>query len=230
MFSATIVNELTIAHNRHYSDNYEGTGKSAGPEIIVDGSDYGGLGFGYGAYEGGLTNSFVQDRWQIQDNLSWTKGSHSIKFGGGMQYGILYRNWDLGTPGYYEFANTIGGTAAAAGAVGPNGTITNIDDVNASNFQNDFPYYQETSVNPETGGPANAYRHYIMKDMNFFVNDSWKVSARLTMNLGLRWERYGAPTEATAHRSIYELGHQEHCGYRKCSREPREQHVEHAKR
>ncbi len=196
VFSATIVNELTIAHNRHYSDNFEGTGKSPGPEILIDDNNYGGLGFGYGATEGGLTNSFTQDRWQIQDNLSWTKGAHSIKFGGGMQYGILYRNWDLGTPGQYEFANTLGGTVAAAGAVGPNGTITNIEDVNASNFQNDFPYFQEASVNPQTGGPANAYRHYIMKDMNFFVNDSWKVSARLTVNLGLRWERYGAPTEA----------------------------------
>jgi len=195
VFSATTVNEITIAHNRHYADSFEGNGQSVGPRIVIDGNKYGGLGFGYGAGEGGLTNSFVQDRWQLQDNLSWTKGSHSIKFGGGMQYGILYRNWDLGTPGYYEFANTTGLPVPAA-SVGPNGTITNVNDVTLSNFQNDFPYYQENSVNPQTGGPANAYRHYIMKDMNFFVNDSWKVSSRLTVNLGLRWERYGAPTEA----------------------------------
>ena len=74
--------------------------------------------------EGGLVDGFVQDRWQFQDNLGWTKGKHSFKFGGGFQYGILYRNWDLGSPGYYEFANTLGPTVAAAGATGPNNTIT----------------------------------------------------------------------------------------------------------
>jgi hypothetical protein len=143
-----------------------------------------------------VTEGFVQDRWQFQDNLTWTKGAHTFKFGGGLQYGILYRNWDLGGPGYYEFANTLGPTPASVGAVGPNGTITNINNENDSNFQNDFPYYSELSVNPQTGGPGNAYRHYIMKDTNLFVNDDWKVSPKLTLNLGLRWERYGAPTEA----------------------------------
>ncbi len=146
--------------------------------------------------EGDLVEGFVQDRWQFQDNLSWTKGRHTFKFGGGFQYGILYRNWDLGSPGYYEFANTLGPTAASVGASLPGGTIGNINNYPDSNFQNDFPYYSEVSINPTTGGPGVAYRHYIMKDSNVFVNDDWKVTPRLTLNLGLRWERYGAPTEA----------------------------------
>src|SRR5208283_4774698 len=155
---------------------------------------------GFGANEGGVTEGFVQDRWQFQDNLTWTKGKHTFKFGGGMQYGILYRNWDLGSPGYYEFANTTGPTPASVGSLNPDGTIggpnTYIQNYPDSNFQHDFPYYSEVSLNPSTGAAANAYRHYIMKDINVFVNDDWKVSAKLTLNLGLRWERYGAPTEA----------------------------------
>jgi hypothetical protein len=196
VFNPSTLNELTIAHNRHYSVN--GEGNSFGAQIQIDGANYDGLGTGFGANEGGVTSGFVQDRWQFQDNLTWTKGRHTFKFGGGMQYGILYRNWDLGAPGIYEFANTIGPTPSSVGDLGANGIISNPNGVNYpdSNFQNDFPYYSELSVNPQNGGPGNAYRHYIMKDINVFVNDDWKVSPKLTLNLGLRWERYGAPTEA----------------------------------
>ena len=196
IFSPALLNELTIAHNRHYSVDLAGNGSSYGAQIQIDGANYDGLGFGYGPTEGELVEGFVQDRWQVQDNLTWTKGRHSFKFGGGMQYGILYRNWDLGAPGYYEFSNTVGPTPASVGALLPNGNITNINTPTDSNFQHDFPYYSELSLNPQTGGPGVAYRHYIMKDTNFFVNDDFKVSKRLTLNLGLRWERYGAPTEA----------------------------------
>jgi hypothetical protein len=193
IFSANLLNEFTLAHNRHYSDAYEGNGKFKDPSIYIDGADYG-LGISVGPNSGAVIASFVQDRWQVQDNLGWTKGKHAFKFGGGWQYGILYRNWDIGGPGFYEFANTTGVTPASVGALNPNGTIGNVNYTD-SNFQNDFPFYQELAIDPATGAKANAYRHYIMKDSNLFASDDWKFSKRLTFNLGLRWERYGAPTE-----------------------------------
>ena len=196
IFNANLLNELTIAHNRHYSKYLEGNGTSQAAEVIIDAANYDGLGFGFGPYEGGLVEGFVQDRWQFQDNIGWTKGKHSFKFGGGLQYGILYRNWDLGSPGQYYFANTLGPRPADVGALMPGGLIGNIQNYPDSNFQNDFPYYSELSIDPQTGAAGNAYRHYIMKDSNIFFNDDWRVSRRLTLNLGLRWERYGAPTEA----------------------------------
>jgi hypothetical protein len=196
IFSPTLLNELTIAHNRHYSDNLEGGGSSPTAEIYIDAAAFDYDSFGYGAYQGGLIEGFVQDRWQFQDNLAWTKGKHSIKVGGGFQYGILYRNWDLGPPGLYEFANATGPTPASTGNLVASNTIGNYPNYTDSNFQNDFPYTSVLSINPQNGDPANAYRHYIMKDDNVFINDDWKVSKRLTVNLGLRWERYGAPTEA----------------------------------
>ncbi len=194
-FSPTLVNEFTAAHNRHFSDFFEGqNGVFSAPEIYIDGANYGNLGFDIGANSEATVEAFTQDRWQVQDNLGWTWGKHSFKFGGSWQYGNVYRNWDLGGNGYYEFANTTGGPIPAT-SLGPNGTIQNVTYGN-SNFQNDFPYYQELAIDPRTGAKANAYRHYIGEDGAAFVNDDWKLTPRLTLNLGLRWEHYGAPREA----------------------------------
>jgi hypothetical protein len=194
-FSPHVLNELTVVQNRHYSKSIEGNGNFPEAYASIDGAAYDGFGFAFGAYEGGLVVGFVQDRWQIQDNLGWTVGKHSFKFGGYYQYGILYRNWDLGLPGTYTFSNTVGPTPASVGALNPDGSIANINTQTDSNFQNDFPYSQGTSIDPHTGARGNAYRHYLMKDASLFINDDWKVRPRLTLNLGLRWERYGAPTE-----------------------------------
>ncbi len=195
-FSPSLVNEFTAAHNRHFSDLFEGNGKFTDPQIYIDGANLGSFGFNIGPNSEDVVEAFTQDRWQIQDNLGWTLGKHSIKMGGGWQYGQLYRNWDLGGPGYYEFANASG---TALPRLNPDGTIGNaITGINYgdSNFQNDYPYYQEIAVDPRTGAKADAYRHYIGQDANAFVNDDWKFSKTLTLNLGLRWEHFGAPREA----------------------------------
>lgn len=206
-FTNNVLNELTIAHNRHYNVFLEGNGeKDTIPNIFIDNQNEGNLSYQLGGnYEGGELQNFTQDRWAFQDNLSYLVGKHSFKFGGGSQYGILYRNWDLGLPGQYEFGEIYAAdgngnviTPASDGTLQADGTITNEDPNNEwrDNFAGDYPYFQETSVDPNTGAKANAYRHYMYHDYYIFVQDDWKVTPRLTLNLGFRWDRYGAPTEA----------------------------------
>jgi hypothetical protein len=208
VFSPRLFNEVSVAHNRHFNVSSEGGGTADTlPNILVDNQTGGCLGFYIGGdYEGGQIVGFVQDRWSATDNLSWSVGRHTLKFGGGTSYGVFYRNWDLGLPGQYEFGELTTIDPSTGLVVTPetdpngstrqaNGTIAGIPDPTQANFAGDYPYFQETSVNPATGAQADAYRHYNYHDYNWFVQDDWKVSPRLTLNLGVRWERYGAPTE-----------------------------------
>jgi hypothetical protein len=194
MFNPRVLNEFTLAHNRHYDNYFQGTGNYTTPEIYIDGADYG-LPLDFGPYSESVVEAFTQDRWFVGDNLNWSKGRHNFKFGGAFQYGIVYRNWDLGGPGQYEFGTIFGDSPKALGYLNANGTISGINDSSESNFQNDFPYFEETAIDPHTGAKADAYRHYASRDSFLFVQDDWKVSRRVTLNLGLRWERFGAPYE-----------------------------------
>ena len=241
-FNPRVANEVTLSHNRFFNPNFEGDpSKQTAPEVTIDNQAEGCLGYSFGPFEGGQVVGFTQDRWALQDNLSWTVGRHALKVGGGANYGILYRNWDLGLPGQYEFGelfafntpivdpktgavtyassnpNTPGVPACAANALiqpscdaggnstatqtipvlQSNGTIANIKrgfETN-SNFAGEYPYFEETSVDPRTGAKADAYRHYTTHDYSLFFQDDWKFNSHLTLNLGVRWERFGAPVE-----------------------------------
>lgn len=215
-FSPRLANEMNLSHNRFANPGIEGDpAKQTAPNIVIDNQNEGGLGYQLGPFEGGQVVAFTQDRWALQDNLIWSVGRHNFKFGGSANYGILYRNWDLGLPGQYEFGELYkiepGGAnrqsaACPAGAIitpacdntlQPDGTIANVTDETNANFAGDYPYFQETSIDPRIPAPnkANAYRHYTTHDYAAFVQDDWKVTARFTLNLGLRWERFGAPSE-----------------------------------
>jgi len=111
IFNPRLVNEARVSHNRHFNKFIEGDGTNTIPSIIIDNQSGGCLGFNLGGpFEGGQIEGFVQDRWGASDNLTWSRGRHSLKVGGGMQHGILYRNWDLGSPVITSLVNCIPST------------------------------------------------------------------------------------------------------------------------
>jgi outer membrane receptor protein involved in Fe transport len=105
-------------------------------------------------------NHFRQN-WQFSYMLSWTRGPHVFKIGADVRRTILdLQEFFRGDP-WMRFQNTFTGEAAADLMIGRPAQYEQIAE--ASNKPRVF-------------------------EMGFFVQDDWKVSRKLTLNLGLRYD------------------------------------------
>jgi Carboxypeptidase regulatory-like domain len=150
---------------------------------------------------GGLPYGGPQNTWQFEDNLSWTKGRHTMKFGGGYTYIQLNVSYGAYAQAVEQLGATFGAslndltnTAGNPGGsqlvsfqtrVNPNGVLPCHTDSNANTI--DSP---KCAVTPPLN-PATYARSYRYNDFDMYAQDSWKVTPRLVLNYGLRWEHYG---------------------------------------
>jgi hypothetical protein len=81
------------------------------------------------------------------------------------------------------------------------------------NFQNAFDFatdkpFLETGINfnAQTGGLPFQNFGYRSTTYGFYVQDDWKIKQTLTLNLGLRWDFSGNPTEANGDMTNLQLG------------------------
>jgi outer membrane receptor protein involved in Fe transport len=128
-----------------------------------------------------VPRDFVFDNFIVSDTVSMARGNHSLKFGGEVRRIHEESDYQLLTRGFYEFNNVFA-------------------------FANDTPYYYEALVNPATGNFSGSPRKFRWTQLGLFVQDDWKVSRKLTLNLGLRYDFYGVPTEADGLLSNITLG------------------------
>jgi hypothetical protein len=125
---------------------------------------------GFQAAKGNL----YADKWlpTIADNVSWVKGTHTIKLGFYWEHTKNQQPSSNFQNGEFQFANWNQGSTGNAYADMLTGIITGY---NESNFDYILPM------------------HYT--SIAFFGMDSWKVTRRLTLDYGLRFDHLGPWTE-----------------------------------
>jgi hypothetical protein len=123
-----------------------------------------------------------QNLGQVYEDLSWTRGSHTHRFGG--QYVYIQDNRAFGA--YQEANEQLGGGNLSTGLNNLiRGQLTLFQ---AAVFpQGKFP--GQTLTLPV--GPPDFTRSNRYSDWALYYNDAWRVRPRFTLNLGVRYEYYG---------------------------------------
>ncbi len=131
---------------------------------------------------------FLSNNFNFADAVTVIKGNSTFKFGA--DYRVRQNsNYDggrnNGTKGNYQFGTTNSGFVSGNyNGIGPNDT--------GSALANFLLGYQPGFVG--RGDPGGPY-FQSSKEIAFFVQDDWKVNTDLTLNLGLRYDIFTAPTE-----------------------------------
>ena len=194
----TLINELRVGHQSANSE-FNRPGRLQGPTIISN------------LFTDPYDARFAQGRTspvnEVTDYLTRVSGKHTLKFGANVR---LTEQWG------YNLAGTSGGiypnvtTATSLGnsvptSVGPTGSsvITSANRTTFEQLYNDVlgrmnqvvqSYFSDLSQFQAAGTPR--VRDFNVKELGFFAQDDWRVRRNLTLNLGVRWEFSGIPSES----------------------------------
>jgi hypothetical protein len=129
-----------------------------------------------------------------KDNFTLTKGKHSIKFGGEFLYSHNVQVFDGFALGRYFFGDTVGflhyANPAPGDAFGPNVQLCD-DGSYSQECSGGSPlalYLQDLGTQPGETVQQAGYSSIANKEPSLYAQDTWKVSSRLTLNYGLRWD------------------------------------------
>jgi len=180
-FGTSLLNHLNLGFDRWNSNNFAvgatgGTNWAAQLGLAnVSGPAFPqfNIGNGFPSIGQQRADDTVSNLADIGDTLSWSKGRHTVTFGGDYRWSQLNNLTLDSNSGYYNFANIE--TAAGPGVLGAQGG-------------NSFASFLLGQVD---NAGLTVFAHYPRYTQNYyalFVQDDFKVSHHLTLNLGLRWD------------------------------------------
>lgn len=164
MFGPRVVNALIVGYQ--YWNNVIDTNKLSPATVTFPN----GITFGT---NGNVPQETFQKKWQFKDDLSITHGAQAWKTGFDMIYEPV-----LG--GFFEF-NPV-----------PALTFTDLPDVIINNTNGEYPQGLATPGAVRTMSLAAGDPRFLqqgIKQVGVYFQDDWRVTSRLTLNLGARWDK-----------------------------------------
>jgi Carboxypeptidase regulatory-like domain len=127
----------------------------------------------------------AQNNFNFIETLGWVRGKHNWRFGGEFTPVSLNKQFPQVFNGQLYFGDSTTTTAPGCSAI-----PCPVSDV--GNFLQGSPEF--------SFGGGGVYNHnYRQKNSAVFVQDDWKATQNLTLNLGLRTEFFGAWTDNACH-------------------------------
>ncbi len=141
------------------------------------------------------TQNFDDHVWQVEDGVTWTRGRHTLKLGGQFFHQTIktFYAGNNGELGYLAYdgrftSNTVGSAATGAGDGGADFFLGLPD-----SFGRGIPSTEAQAWEQSTNIFA------------FYGQDTWRVTDKLTMNLGLRYEAHTPWIETNDHQANYNM-------------------------
>ena len=111
----------------------------------------------------------VDSNDQVIDNFSWKFGSHDVKFGGDFHRTTVQQFNDKYFRGRLQFNGSTLGTP--------------LQDFLAGDVDGGFQYFGDST------------RHTYENSFGLYIQDKYRITPRLTLNYGLRWDYFGVVGE-----------------------------------
>lgn len=187
-FGASLINSALFAFNRTNGNNFQALPAKSLTDLGVkmfndDKPQYHLTVSGYFMINTGDTNTFLRDEYQVSDTIRWSKGRHQISFGGeyGRGIGDVVNNFRANGQFAWNSSAPFTGDALADFYVGKFQTLTQ---------------------------GIGEYKKTRFDIFALFFHDTMRLTNRLSLDLGLRWDPFFPFTDADGKLSSWRPGQQ----------------------